>query len=128
MASHKSIKSIVTPLIVCLFTRKTRDVIATQPFRTQLSLIPIGGEKFERVSVFFHFFNTFIPPHVWFDRKSTGEVTPGWTGYLSRKSSSAGFISLFIRSIWGHDKRERNVVFPTQTATFFCLIRFKQSS
>lgn len=56
---------------------------------------------------------TLIPPQEWLDRKSTGDVTPGWTGYLRRKSSSAGFISLFIRRIWRHNKQEGvwNVVF-----------------
>lgn len=47
-----------------------------------------------------------MPPQEWLDRKSTGDVTPGVTGYLRRKSSSAGFISLFINRIWGHKKQE----------------------
>lgn len=66
---------------------------------------------------------TLIPPQEWLDRKSTGDVTPGWTGYLRRKSSSAGFISLFISRIWGHNKQGGfpNVVFPAQTAFSFPL-------
>lgn len=71
---------------------------------------------------------TLIPPQEWLDRKSTGDVTPGWTGYLRRKSSSAGFISLFISRIWGHNKQEGlwNVVFSAQTTFPFHLIRSKQ--
>lgn len=52
-------------------------------------------------------FCTLIPPQEWFDRKSTGDVTPGWTGYLSRKSSSAALISLFIIRIWRHNNQEQ---------------------
>lgn len=49
-------------------------------------------------------FRTLIPPQEWFDKKYTGDVTPGWTGYLRRKSSSERFISLFIIRIWRHNK------------------------
>lgn len=49
---------------------------------------------------------TLIPPQDGLDKKSTGDITSGFTGYLRRKSSSSGFISLFISRTWGHDKQE----------------------
>lgn len=66
-------------------------------------------------------FCTLIPPQEWFDRKSTGDVTPGWTGYLRRKSSSAGFISLFIIRIWRHNKPQerQNNAFSACNASLF---------
>lgn len=71
---------------------------------------------------------TLIPPQEWLERKSTGDVTPGWTGYLRRKSSSAGFISLFISRIWGHNKQVGlwDAVFSAETRFTFHLIRLKQ--
>lgn len=63
---------------------------------------------------------TLIPPQEWLDRKSTGDVTPGWTGYLKRKSNSAGFISLFISKIWVHNKCRRTLkyIFSTNLISF----------
>lgn len=55
-----------------------------------------------------------MPPQEWSDRKSTGDLTLGVTGYLRRKSSSVGFISLFISRIWrGHNKQKRTMRFCT---------------
>lgn len=67
---------------------------------------------------------TLIPPQEWLDRKSTGDVTPGRTEYLRRKSSSAEFISLFINRIWAHNKQEGlwNVVLSAQSTFPFHLI------
>lgn len=98
--------------------------ISQQEFSMSLSLdLSIGENTASSASLC-----TLIPPQEWLDRKSTGDVTPGWTGYLRRKSSSAGFISLFISRIWGHKKQEElwNVVFSAQTTFPFHLIRSKQ--
>lgn len=70
-----------------------------QGFDHQMPQGPSEGFLEEIKELISHGSGTLMPPQEWSDRNSTGLVTPGSAGYLSRKSSSAGSISLFIRRI-----------------------------